>query len=45
VHLVGRQQLSQGVDQLAAQLGRSVRLRRGAGDAVERGVGASRARA
>jgi hypothetical protein len=45
VHLIGRQGLLQGGDQLAAQLGRGMRLRRGARDAVQRGLGAFRASA
>jgi hypothetical protein len=39
VDLVGGQQLGQRADQLAAELGRRARPRRGAGDAVQRGLG------
>jgi hypothetical protein len=38
---VDREQLVQRSNQLAAQLGRGTRLRRGDGDAVQRGLGAS----
>jgi hypothetical protein len=42
---VDGQRLAQGGDQLAAELGGRTGLRRGAGDAVQRGVGGVTARA
>jgi hypothetical protein len=44
VDLSDVQRVAQGADQLAAQLGDGSRLRRGGGDAVQRGLGTFSAR-